>query len=215
MRRLRVALVCAAILCMAACSVGAILQPTKDPSQFYVLTPIDASARGVPITYSGTGGARELEIGLGPVKFPAYLARPEIVTRSSPNKVDLSEINRWAEPLDKNFLTVLSQNLTMLLGAHVTTFPWYRPAKLDYQLTLEITRFDTDSNGSAQIIGRWEIKDPNSGEVLNSGEINLSDPARSGETPAATLSRAVGDLSVQLGDAIRAAKHPAPRAKAD
>ena len=63
MRRLRVALVCAAILCMAACSVGAILQPTKDPSQFYVLTPIDASARGVPITYSGTGGARELEIG--------------------------------------------------------------------------------------------------------------------------------------------------------
>ena len=214
MRRLRVALASVAILCMAACSVGSILQPAKDPSQFYVLTPLDASARGVPITYSGTGGARELELGLGPVKFPAYLARPEIVTRSSPNKVDLAEINRWAEPLDKNFVSVLSQNLMTLLGARVTTFPWYRPTNLDYQITVDITRFDTDSNGTAQVIGRWEIKDPNSGEVLNSGEINLSDPARSGETPAATLSRALGDLSVQLADAIRTTRHPAPRAKA-
>ena len=210
MRRLRVALACLAILFMAACSIGTILQPTRDLSQFYVLTPMDASARGVPITYSGTGGARELEIGLGPVKFPAYLARAEIVTRSSPNKVDFSEIDRWAEPLDRNFVSVLSQNLTMLLGAHVITFPWYRPAKLDYQITLEITRFDTDSNGAAQVVGRWEIKDPNTGDVLNSGESNFTEQARSGETPAVTLSRALGDLSAQLADAIRSTKHPPP-----
>ena len=158
---------------MAACSVGTILQPTRDPSQFYVLTPMDASARGVPITYSGTGGPRELEIGLGPVKFPAYLARAEIVTRSSPNKVDFSEIDRWAEPLDKNFVSVLSQNLTMLLGAHVITFPWYRPAKLDYQITLEITRFDTDSNGAAQVVGRWEIKDPEHRRCSELGRIEF------------------------------------------
>ena len=214
MRRLR-GLVCVAIVCMAGCSVGSILQPAKDPSQFYVLTPIDASARAVPITYRATGGRRDLAIGLGPLKFPAYLARSEIVTRSSPNKLDLSEINRWAEPLDKNFVTVLAQNLTTLLGAHIETFPWYRPINLDYQIALEITRFDTDSRGTAQINGRWDVKDPTNGDVLNSGEINLSDPAQSGETPAATLSRALSDLSAQLADAIRVAKHPAPRAKAD
>lgn len=210
MRGLRIALACGAIMCLTACSLGTVLEPTKDPSQFYVLTPTDSSARGVPITYSGTGGARQLEIGLGPVKFPAYLARPEIVTRSSPNQVDLSEINRWAEPLEKNFVSVLGQDLMILLGAHVTTFPWYRPTNLDYQMTVDITRFDTDLKGTAQIIGRWEIKDPNHGDVLNSGEINLSDTARSEETPAATLSRALGDLSAQLADAIRATKHPAP-----
>lgn len=212
MKRLRVGMACVAFICMAACSVGSILQPTKDPSQFYVLTPMDSSARGVPITYSSTEGHRELAIGLGPVKFPGYLQRSEIVTRSSPNKVDLSEINRWAEPLDKNFVTVLSQNLTTRLGAQVTTFPWYRPINLDYQVTLDITRFDTDSRGTAQILGRWEIKDPNNGDQLNSGEINLSDAAQPGETPAATLSRTLGDLSIQLADAVRATKHPAPRA---
>jgi uncharacterized lipoprotein YmbA len=215
MRRIRVGFAFVAILCTAACSVGSILQPTKDLSQYYVLTPMDSSARGVPITYSGTEGRKELAIGLGPVKFPAYLARPEIVTRSSPNKVDLSEVERWAEPLDKNFVSVLSQNLTILAGAQLTTFPWSRPTNLNYQIALDITRFDTDSRGTAKIIGLWEIKDPNSGDLLNSGETNLTDAAQSGETHAATLSRAVGDLSVQLADAIRTTKPPAPRPKPD
>jgi uncharacterized lipoprotein YmbA len=178
-----------------------------------VLTAIDSSAHGVPITYSSAEGRREIAIGLGPVKFPAYLAREEIVTHSSPNKLDISDINRWAEPLDKNFVTVLAQNLTVLLGAHVKTFPWYRPANLDYQIALDITRFDTDSKRTAQIIGRWEIEDPDNGTALNFGEINLIDPARSGETNAETLSRALGDLSMQLADAVRATKHPAPPTK--
>ena len=214
MRKLSALLACVAGFSMASCSVGSILEPTRDPSQFYVLTATDSSPRGVPITYSGTEGRREIAIGLGPVKFPDYLARNEIVTRSSSNKIDLSDINRWAEPLDKNFVTVLGQNLTTLLGANVTTFPWYRPANLDYQVALDITRFDTDSRGNAQVIGRWEIEDPDSGNVLNTGAINISDPAQSGETPAATLSRALGDLGVQLADAIRATKHPTPGAQA-
>ena len=154
--------------------LGSVLEPRTDPSKFYVLTPMDSSVRSVPITYSSAEGQRASEIGLGPVKFPAYLARQEIVTRSSPNQVDLSDVNRWAEPLDKNFTSVLGQNLMMLLGAHVTTFPWYRPTNLDYQVTVDITRFDTDSQGTAHVIGRWEIKDPNNGDLLKSGEINLS-----------------------------------------
>jgi uncharacterized lipoprotein YmbA len=205
----------AGLILIAGCSLTSALDPRKDQSQFYVLTPIDAATRGVPITYSGAEGRRELAIGLGPVKFPAYLGRPEIITRSSPNKLDLSDVNRWAEPLDKNFASVLGQNLTTLLGAHVTTFPWYRPTTLDYQTVLDITQFDTDSRGTAQIIGRWDIKDPNTGDVLQSGEFNVSDAAQSGETPAATLSRAIGDASVQLADAIRTTRHQAPRAKAD
>jgi uncharacterized lipoprotein YmbA len=215
MRILRVALAAVAVVGMMACSIGTILTPAVDPTQFYVLAPMDASLRGVPITYNGSGGQRALEIGLGPVKFPAYLARPEIVSRSSPTQVDISEISRWAEPLEKNFVSVLSQNLATLLGAHVATFPWFRPINLDYQVALDITRFDTDSKGTARVIGRWEIKDPNTGDLMNSGDLNLTEPAQSGETAAATLSRALGDTSTQLADAIRATKPPTPPAKSD
>jgi uncharacterized lipoprotein YmbA len=215
MRGLQRALVFVAVSCIAGCSVDTILQPTRDPSQFYILSPMDSSARGVPLTYSGTPGHRALEIGLGPIKFPAYLERPQVVTRNSANQVDLSEFNRWAEPLQNDFLSVLGQNLAVLLGAHVTPFPWYRPLNLDYQVTLDITRFDTDSQGTAQLVGRWEIKDPDSGEVQNSGQLNIVEKAQPHETPAATLSRALGELSSQLADAISAAKPPAPRVKSD
>jgi uncharacterized protein len=204
----RIAMALLGLVLLAGCSVASVLEPRKDPSQFFVLTATDSATRGVPITYSSGESHKEIAIGLGPVKFPAYLEREEMVTRSSPNKIDLSDINRWAEPLDKNFVTVLGQNLTMLLGAQVKTFPWYRPANLDYQIALDITQFDTDSKGAATIIGRWEIEDPDTGEILNAGDINLSDPAQSGETNAATLSRAVGDLSAQLADATRTTKHP-------
>ena len=211
---LRVGAAFLAIVILAGCSATSLLEPRKDPSQFYVLTPIDATARNVPITYSAAG-ARQMSIGLGPVKFPAYLAREEIVTRSSPNKVDLSDINRWAEPLDKNFVTVLAQNLTVLTGAELKTFPWYRPANLDFQIALDVTRFDTDSHGTATVTGRWEIEDPDNQVALNSGEINISDAAQAGETSAATLSRALADLSTQLADALRTTKHPPPHPKTD
>jgi uncharacterized protein len=203
-----------AMVMLAGCGATSLLEPQKDLSQFYVLTPIASSASNVPITY-GSATSKQISIGLGPVKFPAYLAREEVVTRVSPNRVDLSNIDRWAEPLDKNFVTVLAQNLTMLTGADVKTYPWYRPANLDYQIALDITRFDTDSHGTATITGRWEIEDPDNAAVLNSGEINISDGAQAGETNAATLSRALADMSMQLADAIRATKHPPPHPKTD
>lgn len=215
MMKIRLALSIAALFLVAGCSLGSILQPARDPSQYYVLTPIDEATSGVPITYSSAGSHKSLSIGLGPVKLPAYLLRPEIVTRSSPNKIDLSDKDRWAEPLDKNFVNVLGQNLTVLLGAHVVTFPWYRPIDLDFQITDEVSRFDTDSHGTAQLEGRWEIKDPDSGEVLNSGDTNISQRSQLGESAAATLSRALSDMSNQLADAVRATRHPAPHPKAD
>ena len=199
----------------AGCSIAPLLEPRKDVSQFYVLSPMDSTAQGVPITYSAGGTHKGIAIGLGPVKFPKYLDREEMVTRSSPNQIDLSPIDRWAEPLDKNFVTVLAQNLTTLLGPEVKNYPWYRPANLDYQIALDVTRFDTDSKGTAVVTGRWEIEDPDRGDVLNSGEINLSDAAQSGESNAATLSRATADLSTQLADAVRATRHPAAPPKTD
>jgi uncharacterized lipoprotein YmbA len=210
----RIAMAWLALVMVAGCSLTSVLEPRKDPTRFYVLAPMDASSRAVPLIYSAGGASKVIAIGLGPVKFPAYLAREEIVTHSTANRVDVSDIDQWAEPLDKNFVSVLAQNLTILLGAQVKTFPWYRTA-LDYQIALDVERFDTDSAGTAIIIGRWEIENPATGEQLNSGEINISETARSGENSAATLSRATGDLSTQLADAIRALKPPASAPKMD
>jgi|SRR5271166_2887929 len=211
----RIAMAWLALVMVAGCTLSSVLEPRKDLTRFYVLSPMEPASRGVPLTYSAVGASRAVAIGIGPVKFPAYLAREEIITRSTPNRVNLSDIDQWAEPLDKNFVSVLAQDLTILLGAEVRTFPWYRTTALDYQIVLDIARFDTDSSGTAMIIGRWEIENPVSGDQLDSGTINITDTARTGENGAATLSRAAGDLSAQLADAVRSLKPPAPAAKTD
>jgi hypothetical protein len=54
-------------------------------------------------------------LGIGPIRFPGYLDRQEMVTRTAPNRIDLSENDRWAEPLEANFARTLSQNLSSLL----------------------------------------------------------------------------------------------------
>jgi len=187
------------------------LEPKPDPSRFFVLTPVPDAGVAAPIALGSGGSAPSL--GLGPVTLPAYLSRPEIVTRAEPNRIDLSDHDRWAEPLDKNFSAVLAQNLgTLLSTPKVVTYPWYRPATFDYQVAVEVSCFDTDTAGTATLKARWEIRDPDTGTVIRSGESNISDAKVSGESVASTLSRALADMSREIADAIRALPHRQRRA---
>lgn len=188
------------MLSLAACST--VLAPRPDQSRFFVLTPISETAPSAPLTLGRSTNA--LTLGLGPVKFPEYVERPEMVTRVTPNRLELSDNDRWAEPLKKNFIRVLAQDLTTVTGARqVSTFPWFHPATFDYQVAVDVSRFDTDPAAGAQLIAHWEIRDPQTGELLSSGDSNIGETAQSGESAASTLSRAVGDLSRELAHAIQ------------
>ena len=192
-------------LSMAACSsfVSSALEPRPDLSRFFVLTPISDSGASAPVMLSSATAGPSL--GLGPVTLPEYLSRPEIVTRADPNRIDLSDHDRWAEPLSKNFSAVLAQNLSTLLGtSKLVIYPWYPPATFDYQVTVAVSRLDTDTAGTAVLKARWEIRDPNADATIRSGESDISDAKLSGEAAAATLSRALGDMSREIADAVRA-----------
>jgi uncharacterized lipoprotein YmbA len=97
--------VIASCFVVAGCSP---LAPRPDHSDFFILTPLsDAPDR------SATSMNRELTIGLGPIDFPDYLRRVQVVTRSEPNRIELSAQARWAEPLDKNFERILAENFAL------------------------------------------------------------------------------------------------------
>ena len=125
-----------ALSALSACS--SVLSPVPDKSRFFLLTPIAQSDAGS----AGQGNTSGLTLGLGPVKFPAYLDRSEVVTRVEPNRVVVSENDHWAEPLKTNFTRVLSQNLSVLLGgSQILSFPWYSSTHLDYQVVIDVQRF--------------------------------------------------------------------------
>lgn len=187
------------LVTVAGCS--SVLAPIPDKSRFFMLTPITPGESAAPAAQSG---AHTLILGLGPIKFPAYLDRTEVVTQVEPNRLEVSETNHWAEPLKSNFTTVLGENLSTLLGTvEIVHFPWYSTAQMDYELTAEVESFDSDAQGSARLNARWTIEDPMSKKVLDRGDSNLtaSGAGDAGQS-AAALSRVLADFSRQLAIAI-------------
>src|SRR5713101_3163952 len=108
-------LTCALLVGLAGLVGCSPLAPRPDRTQYFILSPLgDNEASGA--AQQPTTGKGDLAVGVGPVKFPGYLKRPEVVTRAAANRLEVSDQKRWGEPLDKNFESVLAQNLAQILG---------------------------------------------------------------------------------------------------
>jgi uncharacterized lipoprotein YmbA len=201
-------LILLAIISMPLAGGCSVLSPRPDPTKYYVLTPIPG-ADSVP---PAPTAVHNLAIGLGPVQFPDYLARPEVVTRASTNRIELSPTDRWAEPLDQSFRSVLARNLATLLGTdRVVPFPWYASVKLNYKIELTVERFERDGAGGTQLSATWLIRDGLSDKMLVSRQSNFSESAgaagssmnntvASTGTAGASMDGAAAALSVDLSD---------------
>ncbi|HEY6420515.1 MAG TPA: PqiC family protein [Candidatus Binataceae bacterium] len=179
------------------------LAPQPDRSRFFILTPISAGAPAAAVQ-APSASTQQLTIGVGPIDFPDYLRRLEVVTRASPNQLDLSSEKRWGEPLDKNFARVLSENLAQLLDDRkIEKYPWPRRTEVDYQVTVDVQRFETGADGQTQLDARWIIKDGRSGKDLYASETSSSTPVAAGDAGAsAALSSDLATLSSQIASRI-------------
>jgi hypothetical protein len=191
-------------LALAALALGACA--TSPPSRFYLMTPLPEAESPTLATRDG------LALGVGPVKLPAYLDRPEVVSRTSPNALQLADFDRWAEPLEDSFKRVLTMNLGVLAGTdRVSVFPWPRSAPLDYQVTVEVDRFDAGVNDEVVLIARWQVLAGEEGRPVRSGRTVLREPlaSRDYDVLAAAMSATVAALAREMAAAIP--KTTAPR----
>ncbi len=184
----------------AGCSV---LSPQPDRSRFYILTPVSDSG-ATAATPASTSTDSHLTIGVGPVDFPDYLRRLPVVTRVAPNRIELSDEKRWAEPLDKNFVRVLSENLATLLDTHrIEKYPWALRTKVDYQVEVNVQRFETTSEGQTQLVASWIIRDSLGGKILYASETTTGAPAGTDEASASSaLSSDLATLSKEIASRI-------------
>ena len=198
-QRLPVAVVAAALGALAAAGC---FSPQPDASKFLVLAPAGASAAN-SVAPAGLASSSSPTIGIGPIKLPEYLDRDEVVTRVGPNRLQLSANDRWAEPLDNNFKQVLAQDLTRSLGTHsIIFYPWFGTTHVDYQVRIDVYRFETDSSANAQLVAHWQVLD-GSAKLLYADDSQLNEQARPGESGATALSRTVEDLARQIASTIQ------------
>jgi uncharacterized lipoprotein YmbA len=195
-------------LACAALAAGCLFSPQPDKSKFFVLAPegVDPAS----IAPSAFGAAHQLVIGLGPINLPEYLDRSEVVTRVAPNRLELSPVDRWAQPLKSDFRQVMAQDLSAQLGTPMITFyPWYRTTHVDYQVRVDVFRFERDSSGTVTMVAHWQIFDGD-GTILYATDSNISEPLKPDESGAAAMSRALNDLAGQIATAIQSLRNSTP-----
>jgi hypothetical protein len=147
-----------------------------------------------------------MEIGVGPVELQEYLNRPQIVTRQSPNRLELAEFDRWIEPLKKSLPRILAENLSALLGTErVAVFPWKNSTKIDYQVVVTVIRFDGEPGVNAMLVARWTILERESRATLLSRKSEIAEPvdAEGYEALVSAKSRALATLSREIAAELR------------
>ena len=123
------------------------------PTHFFSLSPAAQEKTAPP-----AGPCQS--IGIGPVDFPAYLDRTQIVTRLGPNQLHLAEFDQWAEPLRDNFQRALAENLAGLLCAKpLVTYPWPVGGHPDKQIVIQVVRFDGNLGQNTTLLASWSVVD--------------------------------------------------------
>jgi uncharacterized protein len=202
------------LIAFGACAIVAgcsVLSPQPDRSEFFILAPVSGSA-GMAATAS-TSADSQLTIGVGPIDFPDYLRRLPVVTRVAPNRIELSDERRWAEPLDKNFVRVFSENLAALLDTQqIEKYPLSLRTKVDYQIEINVQRFETTSDGQAQLVASWIIRDGHGSKILYASQTTAGAPAGADEASASSaLSGDLATLSKEIASRVtKLVQHRSP-----
>jgi uncharacterized lipoprotein YmbA len=193
LRRLAVVTLVASLLGLGAC--------TSTPSRFYMLNTLAPSEGSSPASHAERGPV----IGLGPITFPKYLERPQIVSRASRHQLALGEFDRWAEPLQENVNRVLAENLSLLIPTdYLLLQDWPRSTPLDYQVRVEVRQFDGWLGGESVLIARWSALDRAERELV-SRTVHLNAPTggRDYEAMVVAMNQLLEALSRDIAVAIQ------------
>jgi uncharacterized lipoprotein YmbA len=175
---------------------------TQQATNNYVLNSLYSEE----IETQAVADLNDIGILVGPIRMALYLDRSDIVIRDSQNQIRLAEFSQWAGPLQENFSRVLAENLSVLLATHkVGIFPGTRAMLFDYNVTVNITRFDGIPGQKADLRARWAILDKNRKKILFENHSALSQPTENDSMEAliAAESRTLSDLSREIAEAIK------------
>lgn len=191
----RLAAVLVAIMLLGGCA-------GSKPANYYILHSVQNPGSEV----RAAGPEQDQAIGVGPVKIPDYLDRPQMVTRSSNSRLEFAEFDRWAEPLEKNLVRVLADNLSVMVPSErVYAFPWPKSAQVRYQVAVEIVQLEKVPDEKVILDVRWSILGSDGDKPLAAKRSRVVLPVESAgfEAVASAESRAVEALSREIAAEIR------------
>ncbi len=173
------------------------------PARFYVLTP---EAGIAPAMKKGAGIGSDIAIGISPVSLPKYLKKQQIVTRSGDNELQLAEYDRWAGKIDEDIGRVIAENLSHMLGTDkVLAYSAMGAIARDYDIKIDITRFEGQLGGEIEFSARWSVFDSAGKVVYGVKATDITEPVRGGgyDHLVAAQSRVLAVFSRELAQALK------------
>jgi uncharacterized lipoprotein YmbA len=191
------------VFVLAGSFLSGCIATTTTTTKLYVLNPLDSGASLV----SKADQKDSLSIEIASLRLPQYLERPQIVTRSGENRLELGEYHRWGENLKKNMVRVLSKNLSQLLATpNIAIAPHHPPTSPDFRVELEVMQFERNSDGHVRLTARWLISRGKDRQPLVTQITDLASPVvHTGPDYALTvaaMNTLFGELSQIIGQEI-------------
>jgi uncharacterized lipoprotein YmbA len=161
-------------------------------SNYYLLTAKHGAAP--------TGA--EHSLGIGPIEIPEYLNRSNMVYNRQGNKLQVANLDSWAEPLDEGVKRVMAINLAQLLNTHeVRSFPWHPKRAPDYGVQLNILALDANEQ-EATLAAEWLVYRTTDAEPVQRRISLLHQPMPAGELKPGDVASAYSALLLQLSELI-------------
>lgn len=156
-----------AMIALVACLAPMLGCGKSAPTRYYTLTPQQGVQNAAPATDALASGQTPCySLGIGPVEFPVYLDRTQMVTQGPGNQMHLADFDQWVEPLHENFKRILMDNLAASLCTKpLVLFPWPAGVRPQYQVVIQVQRFDGAFGQEAVLRANWSILNP-AGDVL-------------------------------------------------
>jgi uncharacterized lipoprotein YmbA len=208
---------------VACASCGSLLAGKKPKYQYYVLAPERSGPRSDRVEVAGRDGdgdgdddGDEAQVDriavVGRVNFPDYLDREAIVTRIDEHRLSYAGRDRWAEPLPEAFTRMFTQDLRAAVApAGIVVQAGKIGALPDLDVRIDVLRFERTSSDRVELWARWTVHA--GGKLVHSGESRLRERTAgpSSGQGAAALSRSIGRLADEIGDALVTLSSPADR----
>jgi uncharacterized lipoprotein YmbA len=179
---------------------GCISIPNSPTPRFYALSVVDEGQVSKKISIPSSE-----VIGIGPLKIPEYLDRPQIVTLDKNKMFQFAQFDRWGQSLDLGLASLIREDLTVIApGIKMTLYPWNPLIAVKYQVVLEVVQMDSELDKDMFLVVQWTVIDvQNSRTVLIKRSVfrqPVTPPNYSGL--ANTLSTMCASLSSQIAEAL-------------
>jgi uncharacterized protein len=169
---------------------------------FYTLSPMSEEVSRVETLSKN----HLLSVAIAPIKLPDFLDRSQIVTRPSPNTLKMSEFHRWGSSLSSNFVQVLGENLSTLLGTDRIFYP--RQAEvfpIDYRVRLNVKAFEGELGKEVILDVDWVVIDQRRKDLVIMQNTLIRELAKGSDYESFVLaqSRALEALSRQIANVMK------------